>query len=77
MHGNYQLLASLQFRVIRYYETVYESFGNKLYRQLVGIPMGTNCAPVVADLSVVVFCYEIDFLTSLSNDDQADIILII
>ena len=47
---NYQLLASLQFRVIRYYETVYESFGNKLYRQLVGIPMGTNCAPVVADL---------------------------
>ena len=25
-------------------------FGTKLYRQIVGIPMGTNCAPLVADL---------------------------
>ena len=25
-------------------------FGPKLYRQIVGIPMGKNCAPLVADL---------------------------
>ena len=25
-------------------------FGTKLYRQTFGIPMGTNCAPLVADL---------------------------
>ena len=25
-------------------------FGTKLYRQIFGIPMGTNCAPLVADL---------------------------
>ena len=25
-------------------------FGTKLYRQVVGIPMGTNCASLVADL---------------------------
>ena len=25
-------------------------FGTKLYRQIVGIPMGTNCAPLVAVL---------------------------
>ena len=25
-------------------------FGSKLYRQIVGIPMGTCCAPLVADL---------------------------
>ena len=25
-------------------------FGIKLYRQTIGIPMGTNCAPLVADL---------------------------
>ena len=24
--------------------------GTKLYRQIVGIPMGTKCAPLVADL---------------------------
>ena len=28
----------------------YIRFGSKLYRQIVGIPMGTNCAPLVADL---------------------------
>ena len=34
--------------------------------------MGTNCAPLVADL--VFFCYERDFMKDLSNDNQADII---
>ena len=47
-------------------------FGNKLYRQIVGIPMGTNCSPLVADLFL--FYYERDFITSLSDDNQADII---
>ena len=43
-----------------------------LYRQIVGIPMGTNCAPLVADLFL--FCYERDFMTSLSDVKQAEII---
>ena len=47
-------------------------FGSKLYRQIVGIPMGTNCAPLVADLFL--FCYERDFMLSLSDNNQADII---
>ena len=34
--------------------------------------MGTNCASLVAD--VFLFCYERDFMTSLSDDNQADII---
>ena len=34
--------------------------------------MGTNCAPLVADLFLV--CYERDFMMSLSDDKQADII---
>ena len=28
-------------------------FGTKLYIQIVGIPMGTNCAPLVADLFLI------------------------
>ena len=52
-------------------ENIYFRFGNKLYRQIVGIPMGTNCAPLVADLFL--FRYERDFMTSLSDDNQADI----
>ena len=34
--------------------------------------MGTNCAPLVADLFF--FCYERDFMTSLSDVKQAEII---
>ena len=45
---------------------------NILYRQTIGIPMGTNCAPLVADLFR--FCYQRDFMKSLSRKYQADII---
>ena len=41
-------------------------FITKLYRQAIGIPMGTNCAPLVANLFL--FCYERDFMKSLSRD---------
>ena len=34
--------------------------------------MGTNCAPLVADLFL--FCYERDFMMSLSDDKQANVI---
>ena len=53
-------------------DTIYIRFGNKLSKQVVGIPMGTNRAPLKADL--VLFCYERNFMTSLSDDNQADII---
>ena len=46
-------------------DNIYIRFGTKLYRQIVGIPMGTNCAPLVADLFL--FCYERDFMMSLSD----------
>ena len=53
-------------------DNIYIRFGTKLYRQIVGIPMGTNCAALVADLFL--FCYERDFMTSLSDVKQAEII---
>ena len=34
--------------------------------------MGTNCAPLVADLFLL--CYERDFMLSLSEDNQSDVI---
>ena len=49
-------------------DNIYIRFG-KFYRQIVGIPMGTNCAPLVADLFL--FCYhERDLMTSLSDDSR-------
>ena len=43
----------------------YIRFGTELYRQIIGIPMGTNCAPLVADLFL--YCYE------FNHDNQADV----
>ena len=34
-------------------DNIFIRFDSKLYRRIVGIPMGTNCAPLVADL----FCF--------------------
>ena len=51
---------------------IYIRFGSKLYRRIVSIPMCTNCAPLVADLFL--FCYERDFMLSLSDNNQTDII---
>ena len=53
-------------------DNIFIRFGTKLYRQVVGIPMGTNCAPLVADLFL--FFYERDFMMSLSDYKQADVI---
>ena len=53
-------------------DNVFIRFCSKSYRKIVGIPMGTNCAPLVADL--VLLCYERDFMLSLSDNNQTDII---
>ena len=53
-------------------DNIYIRFGSKLYRQNVGIPMGTNCAPLVADLFL--FCYERDFMKSLTKEKRYDLI---
>ena len=53
-------------------DNIFIRFGTKLYRQTIGILMGTNCAPLVADLFL--FCYERDFMKSLSRENQGDII---
>ena len=47
-------------------------FDSKLYRQIVGISNGNKCALLVADLFF--FCYERDFMLSLSDNNQTDMI---
>ena len=58
--------------VIFWTVSIYKS-SLKLYGQVVGIPMGTYCTPLVADLLMV--CYEIDFMLSLSDNNQVNVIL--
>ena len=53
-------------------DNIYIRFGTKLFRKIVGIPIGTNCASLVADLFL--FCYERDFMMSLSVENQSEIV---
>ena len=46
-------------------DNILTRYGSKLYRQIVGIPMGTNCAPLVADL--LLFFYNRDFMNMLTD----------
>ena len=40
-------------------DNIYVEFGGHVYQQAVGIPMGTNCAPLVTDLFL--YWYEANF----------------
>ena len=53
-------------------DNIFIRFGSTLYRKIVGIPMSIICAPLVADLFLI--CYERDFMFSLSDNNQADVI---
>jgi hypothetical protein len=44
-------------------DNIFVSFGGALFQQVVGIPMGTNCAPPLADLFL--YSYESEFLKIL------------
>ena len=47
---NYTLWSCQKVCFMFLYDNIYIRFGSKLNRYIVGIPMGTNCAPLVADL---------------------------
>ena len=49
-------------------DIIFVSFGGTLFQQVVGIPMGTNCAPLLADLFL--YSYESEFLQKLVKDKK-------
>ena len=53
-------------------DNIFVRYGDSIYRQVIGIPMGTNCAPLIADLFL--YCYERDFMLNLDKNSQADVI---
>ena len=44
-------------------DNIFVQFGGRLFRQVIGIPMGTNCAPLLADLFL--YSYENEFLDDM------------
>ena len=49
-------------------DNIVVSFGGTLFQQVTGIPMGTNCAPLLADLFI--YSYESEFLQKLVKDKK-------
>ena len=71
------LLCDIQFQKVcdalnLLLDNIFIRIGSKLNRHIVGIPMGTNCASLVSDLFL--FCYERDFMLSLSDNNQAGVV---
>ena len=52
-------------------KNIYVQFDGMVYQQIVGIPMGTNCAPLIADLFL--YCYERDFMSDLQKSKRFDL----
>ena len=44
-------------------DNILVQFGGRLFRQVIGIPVGTNCAPLFADLFL--YSYENEFLDNM------------
>ena len=49
-------------------DNIYVRFGGQLFRQMVGIPMGTNCAPLLDDLFL--YSYGNEFLDKLIKEGK-------
>jgi len=49
-------------------DNIFVEFGGRVFQQTVGIPMGTNCAPLLADLFL--YSYEADFIQGLLRNNK-------
>ena len=59
-----EVISMLEFLI----DNIFVSFGGTLFQQVVGIPVGTNCAPLLADLFS--YSYESEFLQKLVKDKK-------
>ena len=46
-------------------DNIFVVFGGKVFHLIVGIPMGTNCAPLLAD--IFLYSYEAEFIVFALN----------
>ena len=58
------MISMLEFLI----DNIFVMFGGKIFQQIIGIPMGTNCAPLLADLFL--HSYESEFLQTLIKDKK-------
>ena len=68
IHVELMLCEALTFLM----EKIYVQFDGMVYQQIVGIPMGTNCGLLIANLFLN--CYERDFMLNILQFKQFDLI---
>ena len=61
------VVAMLEFLI----DNIFVEFGGQVFQQTIGIPMGTNCAPLLADLFL--YSYEARFIQGLLQNKQKQI----
>ena len=67
------MLMPLKYQCITLvYTNLHKYRENGVYQQIVGIPMGTNCVPLIADFFL--YCYERDFMSNLQKSKRFDLI---
>jgi len=49
-------------------DNIFVMFGGRVFQQTIGIPMGTNCAPLLADLFL--YSYEADCIQGLLKKNE-------
>jgi hypothetical protein len=49
-------------------DNIFVIFGGCVFQQTVGMPMGTNCAPLLADLFL--YLYQADFIQGLLKKNE-------
>ena len=58
------MISMLEFLI----DNIFVSFGGSQFQQVVCIPMGMNCAPLLADLFL--YSYESEFLQNIVEDKK-------
>jgi hypothetical protein len=49
-------------------DNIFAMFGGRVFQQTVGIPMGTNCSPLLVNLFL--YSYEADFIQGLLKKNE-------
>ena len=73
LNGNNKHTASDIYKMIEYLvDNIYVGFCGQLFRRTAGIPMGTNCAPLLADLFL--YPYENELLDKLIKEGKRELV---
>ena len=66
-YSEVDIIRMLEFLI----DNIFVVFGGRVFQQTVGIPMGTNCAPLLADLFL--YSYEADFIQGLLKKNEKNL----